>query len=269
MTSFHGFGFSVLGADLRRKMNACGKVSMIGLLALMGGLAACSSAPSDNPAYRLFNAPVDPYWDDQRWAKALLDAVEAVAHDPVVMTDTTTIGPHVIIKFTFANGMIQDPAIIAGTGDPSLDELLLKQVITAQVPRPGGAHANEPHGFLLDLDMLTPYESFEDSVYTAIDAAKVYPKDALLSGAIGAATLGFDYLDGKATGIAIVTSSRDRYLDKSSLAAVANALMPPAPPAYAGKTLHMEVTICYNLNNSKNCQIARNVVLVRGTLVRR
>ncbi len=250
-------------------MNARRKAALIALLAMMGSLVACSSAPTDNPAFRLFNAPIDPYWEDQRWAKALLDATEAVAHDPVALSDTTTVGPHVAVKFTFADGMIRDPAIIAGTGDPSLDELLLKQVVTAQVPKPGGVHANEPHGFLLELDMLTPYESFEDSVFTSIDAAKVYPKEALLSEAIGSTKLDFDYLDGKAADITIVTSSKDRELDKSSLAAVMNALMPPSPPAYAGKTLHMEVTICYNLNNSKNCQIARNVILVRGVLLRR
>lgn len=253
----------------KQQMNTRAKVSLIGLLALLGGVAACSSAPSDNPAYRLFDAPIDPYWEDQRWAKALLDATEAVVRDPVALSDTTTIGPHVAIKFTFANGMIQDPAIIAGTGDPSLDELLLKQVVTAQVPKPGGVHADEPHGFLLDLDMLTPYESFQDSVYAAIDQYKVYPKNALIAGDIGATTLDFDYLDGKANGITVVASSKSRDLDESSLAAVTRALLPPAPSAYAGKTLHMEVTICYNLNNSKNCKIARNVVLVRGTRVRR
>lgn len=249
-------------------MNIRGKASLIASLALMGSLAACGSAPADNPASRLFNAPVDPYWEDQRWTKALLDAAEVVVRDPVALTDTTTVGPRVAIKFTFADGMIHDPSIIAGTGDPNLDELLLKQVVTAQVPKPGGARAGEPHGFLLDLDMLTPYESFQDSIYAAVDATKVYPKDAIISGATGATTLGFDYLDGKATGITIVASSRDRILDKSSLAAVTNAQMPPAPVAYAGKTLHMEVTVCYYLNNSKNCQIARNVILVRAVLVR-
>lgn len=250
------------------------KTLLIGLLALLGSITACSSAPpaayGDIPAEpRFFDPAKDPYWLDPRWAKSLLDAAQSVAHDPVPVTDTTTVGPRVTIKFTFADGRIQDPAIVAGTGDPALDDLLLKQVLTAQVPKPTGLHADEAHGFLLDLDMLTPYESFQGSVYAAINGYKVYPKDAVISGAIGSTTIDFDYSDGSAAGIAIVKSSRDKSLDKASLDAVTRAVMPPAPPAYAGKTWHMEAIVCYAINDSKNCPDTKNVILVTGTRIKR
>lgn len=252
-------------------MSARGWGALTVSLALMGGLTACSSAlvgPHGTVAARSFDPATDPYWDDPRWAKALLDATQAVVQDPVAPTDMKTVGPQVTIKFTFADGRIQDPAIIAGTGDPGLDDLLLKQVVTAQVPKPGGPHADEPHGFLLDLDMPTPFEAFQGSIFTAIDRHKVYPKNPILSGTIGATTLDFDYRDGQATSIAIIKPSKDHALDQASLNAVSRAVMPPAPATYAGQTWHMEVIVCYSLNDSMNCPIARNVIQVHGARIK-
>lgn len=249
------------------------KGPLIALLVLTTGIAACSSAPPATDAAvpalpRFFDPAKDPYWQDPRWAKSLLDATQSVVHDPVPVTDMTTVGPRATIKFTFADGRIQDPAIIAGTGDPALDELLLKQVLTAQVPKPTGLHADEAHGFLLDVDMPTPFESFQSSVYAAIDHYKIFPKGALLSGAIGATTLDFDYRDGAATGIAIVKSSKDKDLDKASLDALMRAAMPPAPTAYAGKTWHMEAIVCYTINESNNCPDTKNTILVTATRIK-
>lgn len=254
-------------------MKSGSKVTLIALLTLMGGLVACGSAPPSADAGaptlpRFFDPAKDPYWLDPRWAKGLLDAAQSVVHDPVPVTDLTTVGPRVTIKFTFADGRIQDPAIIAGTGDPALDDLLLKQVITAQVAKPTGLHAEEAHGFLLDLDMPTPFESFQGSVYDSIDHQKLYPKDAIFAGTMGETTTDFDYLDGKANSIAIVKSSNNHDLDKASLDAVTRAAMPSAPPAYAGKGTHMEVIVCYALNDTKRCPVADNVILVFGTRVK-
>jgi Gram-negative bacterial TonB protein C-terminal len=251
-------------------MSAHGKAALIASLALLASLTACSSTPAGDDAVAAshrFNPVTDPYWLDPQWDNALLDAAQAVVHDPVTETDMTTHGPHVTIKFTLANGAITEPAIIAGTGNPDLDDLLLKQVVTAQVPKPTGLQAGEPHGFLLDLDMLTPYEYFQNSVYAAIYQHRLYPKNALLHGTTGSATVDFDYLDGKANNIAIIKSSNSVDLDKSSIYAVTNATMPLVLTAYADKTLHMEVIVCYCLNSSKSCSDARNVILVEGTRV--
>lgn len=253
-------------------MTVRSKGPLIALLVLMTGIAGCSSEPTQADvdivnAPRRFDPATDPYWLNQQWDKALLDATQATVHYPVAETDTTTTGPHVTIKFTFANGAIQDPAIISGTGDPSLDDTLLKEVSTAQVPKPAGLHADEPHGFLLDLDMLTPYETFKSNLYSAIEYRKLYPKDAILNGNMGASTVSFDYLDGKASDVTLVVSSKSRELDKASLNAVTRTTMPIAPGIYAGKTLHMEVIFCYTLNGIKNCPDARNLILVQGTRV--
>jgi hypothetical protein len=250
-------------------MSIRGKAALVASLALVEGIAACSSSPPRSDiatAMRRFNQPTDPYWLDSRWDRALLEAAQAVVHDPAVaVTDMATQGPHVTINFTFADGVIKDPDIISGTGDPVLDELLLKQVVMAQVPKPIGLHADEAHGFLLDLDMLTPFESFQSSIYSAVSYYKIYPKDAIISGAIGATTVDFDYLDGKANGISITKSSHDRILDKASFDTVAKAIMPTVPQPYAGKTLHMEVILCYALNDPRTCPVAKNVILVFGT----
>lgn len=247
------------------------KSPLIALLVLMAGIAGCASAPgrdADATAPHRFDPAADPYWLDPVWAKALLDAAQSVVQYPAPPTDMKTVGPQVTIKFTFADGAIKDPAIIAGTGDPTLDDLLLKQVSSAQVPKPAGLHTDEPHGFLLDLDMLTPFESFQRSVYSAIDRYKIYPKDAVFAGTMGQTTVDFDYIDGKANGIAIVKSSNNHVLDKASLNTVTNAIMPPVPPAYAGRNMHMEVVVCYALNDPKLCPVANNVILVFGARIR-
>jgi len=258
-------------------MNMRGKAALTANLALLCGVTACSSAPNRDRAgftsqqfepaieSHQFDPASDPYWLDPQWDKTMLDAIQSVVHDPVAETDMTTTGPHVTIKFTFADGTIKDPGIIAGTGDPALDDLLLKQVATAHVPTPTGLQANQPHGFLMDLDMLTPFESFKDAIYASVNTQKVYPKRSLIDATIGAVTVDFDYLDGKASDITLFTSSKDSDLNKSSFNAVANAIMPATLPAYAGKLVRMRVIICYSLNGSKNCPDGSNVIVVSGT----
>ena len=122
--------------------------------------------------------------------------------------------------------------------------------------------------------MPTPYEAFQRSIYDAIEYQKLYPKDAILTGTTGTATLDFDYVDGSASRIAITVSSNNKLLDKTSLNTVTRSKMPPAPSTYAGKTFHMQVLFCYTLWESptdiKNkCPVSSNVIEVRGTRIRR
>jgi len=245
--------------------------SRIALLALLTGLAACSSAfgPYGNDVSTGFDSSKDPYWKDPRWDKTLLDAAQSAVNDPADPADTSTPGLHAVVKFTYSDGTAEYPEIIQSTGNPKKDELLLHQLASASLPQAKGIDADKPHEFVLDLDMPTPFEVFEYGVFDAIDSARVYPKDALLAGATGTTVVGFDYLDGKASNVIRVSSSGNKDLDKASLDAVTKATLPPTPSTYAGKTFHMQSAFCFSLNGPGKCPVKRGVILVYGTRIRR
>lgn len=241
------------------------------VIAAASVLSACGSAPASSTAGAGpgYDPDRDPYWIDLKWQAALLNAVQSVVHAPKDMDDLSAPDLHVTVQFSFHDGDIEDPRIVESTGHPDLDQFILQQVPTAVVPKPAGFDAAEPHSFSLELDVPTPLESFEDTVYPTIDAQKVYPKDAIMSGTMGNAIVRFDYLDGMIRDIAVVKSSKDHVLDSSSYNAVSRTIPPAVPPAYAHKTLHMEVMFCYSLNDAVKCPLARNVIEVRGTRIRR
>ena len=228
-------------------------------------LAACGSAPTT----AAYNPDKDPYWEDPKWQAALLAAVQSVVHTDSDTADLSAPGYHVTVQFSFHDGDIEDPQIVQSTGRPDLDQLVLQQVVTAVVPKPTGYDADEPHPFALELDVPTPLESFEYTLYPSIDAQKVYPKDSIIDGDMGIAVVDFDYLDGMIRNITIAKSSKDHVLDGSSYNAVSRAIPPAVPLAYAHKTLHMEVVFCYSLNNAMKCSLGKNVIEVQGTRFRR
>lgn len=251
------------------------RISRLALLVMLGGLAACSSTAPTTQTYIKggelvhFDPARDPYWMDPPWAASLFRTIQSAVHNPADPADTSTPGLHAVVKFTYQDGTAEYPAIVQGTGDPKKDELLLHQLAATQLPQATGVDADKSHEFVMDLDMPTPFESFEYSVFDAIDAARVYPKDAILTGAMGSTVVGFDYLDGKAGNITKTKSSGNRDLDQASLNAVTKATMPQAPAAYAGKTFHLESTFCYSLNGPGKCPVKRGVILVYGTRIRR
>lgn len=241
-------------------------------------LTACATGSAFTSKFRpgvvIFNPDKDPYWDDPRWQFRLMDTIEAVLVVPADPSDTSPLVYQATVRFRLQDGSIQNPEIVTGTGHPDLDKLMLQQLASVQPPTPTGPHAGEPHDFTLDVDMLTPYEALQHSIYDAIDSQRLYPKDAILAGTTGIAAIDFDYVDGNATGIALTASSKDKLLDKTSLGTVARSKMPSAPSAYAGKTIHVEVLFCYTLwespNDTKNnCPVGRNVIVVSGTRIRR
>lgn len=258
------------------------KLSYQVLFVMACAVSACSSVPpnpnsmsqgfypappNSNSTAPSFNRDTDPYWSDPQWDAALLDAVQSVVQDPTDTADQSAPSLHGTVQFTLVDGEIEYPEITESTGEPELDRLMLQQVVLASVPKPTGPHAAEPHEFIVDLDMPTPFETFEYAVYAAIDRSKVYPKSSILSGAQGITTVGFDYLDGKASNIAIVKSNRDRALNQASVQAVSKAALPASPVAYAGKTLHMRAMICYSLNYAYPCQTINHAIQVIGTRI--
>lgn len=240
-------------------------VSRLGLAALIGGLAACGSAPTLEPS--------EPYWEQTYYQETLFRAVQSVVHTP---SDTTAIpagGIHATVRFTLAGGMVEYPEIVVSTGDPDLDKLLLRQIISAQPPKPTGRQADAPHEFELPLQMPTPFETFQFSIYAAINDWKKYPVNAVIAGDMGLVAVGFDYLDGKVSNVAILKSAHSQLLNRTSLETVTNAVFPTPPPPYADKTFHMQAIFCYYLGDSGDsqdpCPSGANVIKVTGTRVRR
>jgi|SRR5580698_1976839 TonB family protein len=230
-------------------------------VALACALSACGSAPS---SVRGSKPQAAPYWTDPRFDAALFEAVQSVVRYPDDVIDPSLGSIRGTVQFTIVDGKVQDPQMTESTGHPGLDELMLRQVASASIPQPTGSHADEPHAFSMELSMPTAFELAE---YTAINFRKIYPKEAILGGDEGSVTVDFDYLDGKASNVIVTKSANNRFLDGASLSAVSKADLPLPPPGYAGKTVHLEVTMCYSLNNSFKCPATGNFIPVTGTRV--
>jgi len=89
---------------------------------------------------------------------------------------------------------------------------------------------------------------FQASMKAAIDAAKVYPKEAILAGETGTVTVSFDYINGVVSNIKVDRSSGSRALDRSAMNAVQKAQMPPKPAELAGIS-HFVVLVNYTLGS--------------------
>jgi outer membrane biosynthesis protein TonB len=232
------------------------------VITLTSALSGCGSMPHQT---KLDKPDQHAYWNDPKWQASLLNAVQSAVHAPASVPSASTPGIHGTVEFLFANGTVQNPVIVTSTGNPDYDKLMLQQVATANVPAPIGPHANESHEFELPLDMPTPFEAFQSEVYAAIDYRKLYPREGLLGGSTGTTTVDFDYLDAKVSNIKITKSSGDRPLDNASVTAISNALLPTPPSFDVGKTLHIQVLLCYSLNNTNSCPSGKNVIYVTGT----
>lgn len=238
-------------------------------LALFCTLSACSTAPSRSTPPRLFYPAATSYWANPFWQAGMFAAVQSVVHQPAIAGTVPTPGIHGTVRFLYDHGAIKNPVIVESTGNPELDKLLLLQVTTAKVPEPFGRDIEQPHEFALPLKMLTPYESFEYNVYLAIKFKITYGRNALIYGETGNVTVNFDYLDAKVQNIVIGKSSGHGDLDKSSIAAVSNAVMPPPPPGYTGKMVPMQAIFCYNFNFARKCPIGKNIIEVDGWRIKR
>ena len=90
--------------------------------------------------------------------------------------------------------------------------------------------------------------AFEAQMTAAIDAAKVYPKIAILKGEQGVVTVSFDYVGGVVSNVHVEKSSGYHSIDGSAMQAVQRAALPPKPAEVVGQT-HFAVTLDYTLGN--------------------
>ncbi|MGH8415304.1 MAG: energy transducer TonB [Gammaproteobacteria bacterium] len=97
------------------------------------------------------------------------------------------------------------------------------------------------------VNMAALRDSFYAELHAAIDAAKVYPRQAILSGATGTVTVGFEYYNGSVSNVHVERSSGDRSLDRAAMDAVNHAHYPSAPPQFANQKLHFSIPVVFNL----------------------
>lgn len=93
------------------------------------------------------------------------------------------------------------------------------------------------------------YTSLSKQILQAVQqqAARHYPREALLSGIQGTALVSFDYLNGKVSNVQIQNSSGSKILDSAALEAVASAIYPAAPSNLTKHTFHFTVPLRYGL----------------------
>jgi protein TonB len=94
-----------------------------------------------------------------------------------------------------------------------------------------------------------PDTSFEASLRAAIEAALRYPESARMDGIAGRTLVGFVYRDGAVSDIHVVTSSGMGQLDHAALAAVRDAVCPPPPHGFEGKSLPEQLWVDFTLDS--------------------
>ena len=122
--------------------------------------------------------------------------------------------------------------------------------VPTPIPTPNAVPVQPPQPPPIPVTSKAPPENimseFEASMKAAIDAAKVYPKEAILAGEAGVTTISFDYINGVVSNIHVDKSSGARSLDKAAMMAVQKAAMPPKPAEIAGVN-HFVILVSFNL----------------------
>lgn len=96
----------------------------------------------------------------------------------------------------------------------------------------------------------TVSDIFKGGVRSAVQAAVAYPMAARLAHIAGKTKVAFNFLDGRVSGLSVVTSSGFAMLDAAALKAVQNASYPAAPAEFSGKTVPFEIWVRFFSNGS-------------------
>ena len=89
---------------------------------------------------------------------------------------------------------------------------------------------------------------FEDQVRAAVQSAMRYPYAAKLAHIAGRAKVSFKYVDGRVSGVRVITSSGYDVLDSAARQAVSAAAYPPPPKNLAGTSIPFEVWVRFYLS---------------------
>jgi protein TonB len=92
---------------------------------------------------------------------------------------------------------------------------------------------------------------FAAKLKAAIQAAVSYPPAARSMGFRGKARVEFIFRDGGTQQVRVIQGSGIGMIDNAALAAVANAVYPPAPDTLKGKDMLYQVTVMFELNAAR------------------
>ncbi|HET7923107.1 MAG TPA: TonB family protein [Gammaproteobacteria bacterium] len=87
----------------------------------------------------------------------------------------------------------------------------------------------------------------QNELFNCINAAKAYPREAVISGTTGTVIVEFDYYNGDISNVGINKSSGARVLDTAGRHAVSRASCPPPPPALRDAKYHFTIPIQFTL----------------------
>ena len=88
--------------------------------------------------------------------------------------------------------------------------------------------------------------AFQAGMRRAVHDALVYPPAARMAGQTGEVRVGFDFLDGSVSNVAVAAPSGLPLLDRAALATVQAAHYPQPPPELAHRPLHLAIAVHFS-----------------------
>ncbi len=98
-------------------------------------------------------------------------------------------------------------------------------------------------------DLASLKATLESQLRSAIQAAVRYPGAARMMHLTGRALVGFQWRDGHASGLRIITSAGADLLDRAALDAVRDAAYPRPPPSLRGESMTFEIWVHFHLED--------------------
>ena len=99
-------------------------------------------------------------------------------------------------------------------------------------------------------------KAFKDKLHMAIDAALKFPAELSFYPSIGVAIVGYDYQDGKVSGVHITQKSNDGRIDRAALRAVQNADYASITPGIGSLKLHDSVIVVFDNSGNSEKNVA-------------
>ena len=133
------------------------------------------------------------------------------------------------------------------------------QATTAAVPAPATVAVTPPAPASVTsaapaLPTCQDIKAFKEKLHAVINAALRYPAELSFYPAQGVTIVGYDYQDGKVSGVRVTQASNDGRLDRTALRAVENADYASIKPGIGSLKLHDSVIIVFDnsANSEKN-----------------
>jgi TonB family protein len=139
---------------------------------------------------------------------------------------------------------------------PVIADVPSQTTVTPAVTAPAPATQPIPASVAPALPTSQEIKAFKDKLHQAIDAALHYPAELSFHAAVGVTIVGFDYQDGKVSGVHITQASNDGRLDRTALRAVQNADYSSITPGIGSLKLHDSVIIVFDNSGNSEKNVA-------------